>query len=103
MNDGVLSILRTGVKVSCEPLGVNAHRLLVLLVCRNIGGSNVDSSPNGVPLPAWRHSPRNRCAVDGETKDHGNVLQRHRGLPTQEVERVGLWTPPVHMFTKLVK
>jgi hypothetical protein len=31
LNDGVLSILRTGVEVSCEPPGVNARRLLVLL------------------------------------------------------------------------
>jgi hypothetical protein len=96
LNDGVLSILRTGVKVSCEPPGVNAHRLLVLLVWGNVGESKVDSSPNGVPPPAWRHRPRNRRVVDGETKDHSNVLQCHRGLPTWKVERVGLRTPPVH-------
>jgi hypothetical protein len=96
LNDGVLSILQTGVEVSYEPPGVNACHLLVLLVCRNVKGLKVDSSPDGVPPPAWRHRPRNRCAVDGETKDHGDVLQCHCGLPTRKVERVGLRMPLVH-------
>jgi hypothetical protein len=72
LNDGVLSILRTGVEVSCEPPGVNARRLLVLL--GTSGGSKADSSPDGVPPPAWRHHLRNRHAVNGETKDHGDIL-----------------------------
>jgi hypothetical protein len=38
LNDGALSILRTGVEVSYETPGVNVRRLLVLLVCENIGG-----------------------------------------------------------------
>jgi hypothetical protein len=96
LNDGLLSILRAGVEVSYEPPGVNTRRLLVLLVYRNVGGSKADSSPDGVPPPVWRHRPRNWHAVDGETKDHGDILQHHRGLPTQKVERVGLHTPPVH-------
>jgi hypothetical protein len=96
LNDGVLSILRTGVKVSGEPSGVNAHCLLVLLVYGDIVGSKADSSPDGVPPPAWRHRPRNRRAIDGEAKDHGNIVQCHCGLPTRKVERVDLWMPLVH-------
>jgi hypothetical protein len=76
---------------------VNARRLPVLLVCRNVGGSQVNNSHDGVPPPGSRHHPRNRCAVDGKTEDHGDVLQRHRDLPTRKVERVGLQTPPVYM------
>jgi hypothetical protein len=38
LNDGVLSILRAGVKVSCELPGVDVHRLPVLLVHGNVGG-----------------------------------------------------------------
>jgi hypothetical protein len=96
LNDGVFSTLWAGVKVSCEPPRVNAHRLLVLLVCGNVGGSHADSSPDGVPPPAWRHHPTNRRAVDGKTKDHGDVLQCHCGLPTRKVECVGLRTPLIH-------
>jgi hypothetical protein len=91
LNDGVLRTLRVGVEVSCEPPGVNAHSLLVLLVCGNIGGSHANSSPDRDPPPAT-----NRCVVDGKTKDHDDILQHHRGLPTQKVEHVGLWVPPVH-------
>jgi hypothetical protein len=75
---------------------VNAHRLPILLVCRNVRGSQVDSSRDGVPPPGWRHRPINRCAIDGKTEDHGNVLQHHRDLPTWKVERVGLRTSPVY-------
>jgi hypothetical protein len=75
---------------------VNAHRLPVLLVCMNVGGSQADRSHDGVPPLGWRHCPRNRCAVDGKTEDHGDVLQRHHGLPTRKVECVGLQTPPVY-------
>jgi hypothetical protein len=46
LNDDVLSILQTGVEVSCEPPGVNTHHLLVLLVCGNVEGSKANSSPN---------------------------------------------------------
>jgi hypothetical protein len=96
LNDGILNILRARVEVTCEPPGVNAHCLLALLVCENVGGSHNDCSRNGVPPPAWRHHPRNWRAVDGKTKDHGEVLYTHRGLPTQKVECVGLWMPPVY-------
>jgi hypothetical protein len=75
---------------------VNIRRLHVLLVYRNVRGSQADSSRDGVPPPGWRHRPRNWCAVNGKTEDHGDVMQRHRGLPTQKVERVGLQTPPVY-------
>jgi hypothetical protein len=46
LNDSVLSILRIGVKVSYEPTGVDAQRLLVLLVYGNVEGSNADSRPD---------------------------------------------------------
>jgi hypothetical protein len=95
LNDGVLNTLRPGVEVSYEPPRVNVHRLLVLLVCGNVGGSHADSSPDRVPPPAWRHRPTNRRAIDENTKDHGDVLQRHCGLPTRKVERVGLQMRPV--------
>jgi hypothetical protein len=96
LNDGVLSILQTGVEVRHEPPRVNTHHLFVLLVCGNVRGSKAGSSPNGVPPPAWRHRPRNWCVVDRKTKDHGDILQHHRGLPTRKVEHVGLRTPLVH-------
>jgi hypothetical protein len=96
LNDGVLSTLKAGVEVSCELPRVNARRLPVLLVYGNIGVSQADSRHDGVPPPAWRHRPTNRSVINGKTKDHGDVLQRHRGLPTRKVEHVGLWTPPVH-------
>jgi hypothetical protein len=38
VNNGVLNILRARVEVSCEPPGVNAHHLSVLLIYGNIGG-----------------------------------------------------------------
>jgi hypothetical protein len=95
LNDGILSTLREGVKVSCEPPGVDARRLPVLLVCGNIRGLQANSSPDEVPPPAWSHRPRNRTAIDGKTKDHGDILQRHRGLATRKVKRVGLRMPPV--------
>jgi hypothetical protein len=38
LNDGILNTLRPGVEVSYEPTGVNVHRLIVLLVCGNVGG-----------------------------------------------------------------
>jgi hypothetical protein len=38
LNDGVLSTPRARVEVSCEPPRVNDHRLIVLLVCGNVGG-----------------------------------------------------------------
>jgi hypothetical protein len=97
LNDGVLSTFRAGVKISCEPPSVNAHHLLVLLVCGNIEGSQADSSPDRVPPPAWVHRPTNRCAINGKTKDHDDILQHHRGLSTRKVEHVGLYTPPVVM------
>jgi hypothetical protein len=96
LNDGVLSTPWAGVEVSCEPPKVNARRLPILLVYRNVRGSHADSSPDGVRSLAWRDHPTNQHAVDGKTKDHGNVLQHHRGLPTWKVEHVDLWTPPVH-------
>jgi hypothetical protein len=49
LNDGVLNILRAGVEVSCEPPRVDDHRLPVLLVRRNVKGSQADSSPDEVP------------------------------------------------------
>jgi hypothetical protein len=83
--------------VRCEPPGVNAHHLLVLVVCGNVRGRlNADSSPDRVPPPSWKHRPTNWSAVDGKTKDHGGVLQRHRHLNGRKVDRVGLRTPPVH-------
>jgi hypothetical protein len=96
LNDGVLSILWTGVEGSCEPPEVNTCCLLVLLVCGNVGGSHADSSPDGVPPLAWRHRPKNQCAVNGKTKDHGDVLQCQRDLSTWKAKPVGLVTPPVH-------
>jgi hypothetical protein len=96
LNDGILSTLRPGVEVSCEPPRVNARRLLVLLVCGNIGRSHTDSSPDRVPPPTWRQCPTNRRVIDGKTKDHDDILQRHCGLPTRKVEHVYLRTSPVH-------
>jgi hypothetical protein len=60
LNDSVLSTLRVGVELNYEPLRVNAHRLPILLVYGNVRGSQADSSPDGVPPPAWRHRPTNR-------------------------------------------
>jgi hypothetical protein len=95
LNDCVLSTLRAGVEVSCEPPGVHVRRLLVFLICGDVGGSNANSLYNGVPSPGGRHHPTNKSAVDEKTKDHGDILQRHRGLATRKVERVGLQTPLV--------
>jgi hypothetical protein len=96
LNDGVLSTLRAGVEVSCEPPGVDARQLLVLLVCGKVGGSNADSFPDTVPPTTWRHRPTDRSVIDGKTNDHAGVLQHHRGLATRKVERVGLRMPLVH-------
>jgi hypothetical protein len=90
LNDSVLSTLRAGVEVSCEPHGVDPLRLLVLLVCGNIKWSNADSSLDGVPPPIWKHRATNQSAVDEKTNDHDDVLQRHRGLITRKVERVDI-------------
>jgi hypothetical protein len=96
LNDGVLSTLRAGVEVSCEPPGVDARQLLVLLVCGKVGGSNADSFPDTVPPTTWRHRPTDRSVIDGKTNDHADILQHHRGLMTRKVECVGLRTPLVH-------
>jgi hypothetical protein len=69
LNDGVLSTLRAGVKVSCEPPGVNAHRLLVLLVCGNVGGG-------GGPLPIA--APTESLHLPGDTDPQTRVLSRGR-------------------------
>jgi hypothetical protein len=81
-NDCVQSTLWVGVEVRCEPPGVHSHHLLVLLIRGDVSGSNADILSNGVPPPGGRHEPTNRSAVDGKTKDHGDVLQRHHGLAT---------------------
>jgi hypothetical protein len=96
LNDCVLSTLRAGVEVSCEPPGVHTRHLLVLLICGDVGGLNADSLSDGIPPPDGRYHPTNRSAVDGKTKDHSDVLQCHRGLTTWKVKRVGLQTPPIH-------
>jgi hypothetical protein len=96
LNDCVLSTIRAGVEVSCEPPGVHAHHLPILLIRWDIGGSKANRLSDGVPPPGRRHHPTNRSAIDGKTKDHGNILQHHRALARQKVERVGLWMPPVH-------
>jgi hypothetical protein len=96
LNDYVLRTLWAGVEVSCEPPEVHTHRLLVLLICRNIGGLNVDSFSDRVPSLGRRHRPTNRSVVDGKTKDHGDVLQHHCGHATRKVQHVGLWMPLVH-------
>jgi hypothetical protein len=51
LNDCVLSTLRAGVEVSCEPPGVYACRLLAHLICGDVGRSNPDSFSNGVLPP----------------------------------------------------
>jgi hypothetical protein len=69
---------------------------LVLLIPWDVGGSKSNGLSDEVPLPSRRHHPQNRSAIYGKTKDLGDVLQRHRDLTRWKVERVGLWTPPVH-------
>jgi hypothetical protein len=96
LNDCVLSTFRAGIEVNCEPPGVHVHRLPILLICWDVRGSKANRLSNGVPPPGRRHHPTNRRAIDGKTKDHGDVLQRHRDLAIRKVERVGLRTPPVH-------
>jgi hypothetical protein len=96
LNDGILSTLWAGAEVSCEPPGVHAHRLPVLLIPWDIGGSKANQLSNGVPPPGRRHHPTNRSVIHGKTKDHGDVLQRHHDLAKQKVECVGLLMPPVH-------
>jgi hypothetical protein len=71
-------------------------RLLVLLIPWDVGSSKANGLRDGVPQPGRRHHPTNRSAVNGKTKDHGDVLQRHHDLARRKVERVGLRTPPVH-------
>jgi hypothetical protein len=85
-----------GDEVSCESPRMHAHRLLILLIHWDVRGSNANGLSNGVPPPGKRHHPTNRSAIDGKTKDHGDVLQHHRDLARRKVEHVGLWTPPVH-------
>jgi hypothetical protein len=99
LNDVILSILQTGVEVSCEPPRVNAYRILVLLLYGNIGGSKVDSSPDRVPPPAWSHRPRNQRVVDGKTKDHGDVLQLTMVSP---YERWNMWVFGRHRSTSVI-
>jgi hypothetical protein len=98
LNDCVLSTLRAGVEVRSKPPGVHTCHHLVLLIHGNVegGGVKADSLSDGVPPPDGRHLPTNRSDIGGKTKDHGDVLQRHHGLATRKVERVGLQTPPVH-------
>jgi hypothetical protein len=38
LNDCVLSTLREGVEVSCEPPVVHARRILILLICGDVEG-----------------------------------------------------------------
>jgi hypothetical protein len=96
LNDCVLSTLRASVEVSGEPPGVHTHRLPVLLIRCNVGGSKANRLSDGVPPPGRRHHPTNRSAIDGKTKDHSDVLQHHSDLTRWKVERVGLQMPPVH-------
>jgi hypothetical protein len=78
LNDCVLSTLRIVVEVSCEPLGGHACRLLVLLIWCDVGESKANRLSDGVPPLGRSHHPTNRSAIDGKTKDHGDVLQRSR-------------------------
>jgi hypothetical protein len=100
LNDGVLSILRIGVKLSCEPPRVNAHHLIVLLFCGNIEGSKTNSSPDRVPPPSWRHRPRNWRAIDGggprimATSCSITVVSPHG--------RWNVWVSGCHRFTNAV-
>jgi hypothetical protein len=82
--------------VSCEPPGMHACRLLVLLTPWDIRGSKANGLFDGVPLPGRRHHLTNRSVVDGKTKDHGDIQQHHRDLTRWKVEPVGLRMPPVH-------
>jgi hypothetical protein len=75
---------------------VHARRLLVLLIREHVRGSNADSLSYRVLPPGGRHHPTNRSDVDGKTKDHDDIMRRHCSLATRKVERVRLWTPPVH-------
>jgi hypothetical protein len=75
---------------------MHACRLLVLLIPWDVGRSKANGLRDGVPQPGRRHHPTNRSAVNGKTKDHGDILQRHHDLARRKVERVGLRTPPVH-------
>jgi hypothetical protein len=96
LNVCILSTLRACVQVSCEPPGVNAHHFLVLLIHGDVrGGGQMPIASTMVSLHPV-HQLRNRSSVDGKTKDHGDILQYHRGLATRKVECVGLWTPLVH-------
>jgi hypothetical protein len=100
LNDCILSTLWASVEVRCEPPGVHAHRLLVLLIGGDVRGSKANRLFDGVPPPGRRHQPTNRSVIDGKTEDHGDLLQCHRDLARWKVERVGLRTPPVHECCK---
>jgi hypothetical protein len=88
LNDCILSTLWAGVEVSCEPLGVHACHLPVLLIPWDVRGSKANHLSDGVPPPDKRRHPTNRSAVDRKTKDHDNILQRHHNLARWKVERV---------------
>jgi hypothetical protein len=96
LNDCVLSTLRASVKVSCEPPGVHARHLPIFLIRGDVRKSKSNHLSDGVPPPGRRHHPTNRSTVDGKTKNHGDVLQRHHNLARRKVEHVGLRMPPVH-------
>jgi hypothetical protein len=96
LKDYVLSTLWAGVEVTGEPPGVHARHLLVLLIWCDVRGSKANRMSDGVPPLGRRHHPTNRSAIDGKTKDHGDVLQHHRDLTRRKVECMGLGTPPVH-------
>jgi hypothetical protein len=68
LNDGVLSTLRAGAKVRCEPPRVNTRHLPLLLVHRNIKGLQANSSPDGVPPPIWSHRGVNRWPSMGRPR-----------------------------------
>jgi hypothetical protein len=86
--------------VSGEPPRVHTHRLHVILIRCNVRGSKANRMSDGVPPPDRRHHPTNQSAVDGKTKDHDDVLQRHRDLARRKVERVGLQMPLIHEHRK---
>jgi hypothetical protein len=96
LNDSIISTLWAVAEVSCEPLRVHARCLSVLLIQCNIRGSKANCLSDRVSPLDRSHHPTDWSAVDGKTKDHGDVLQRHRDLARWKVECVGLRTPPVH-------
>jgi hypothetical protein len=75
---------------------VHVCRLPILLIRCDVGGSKANRLSDRLPPPGGRHHPTNRRAIDGKTKDHGDVLQCHCDLVRWKVDCVGLRAPPVH-------